>query len=193
MKQTIFGIVLAQVVLYFFGFLYWGLGPYPTLIWKQAKDTAAAAQALREQFPQNGTYLVPSTAGSPEDVDKAMRQGPVAFVHMLRVEGRPQMEPSIMATGFVTNLIVIVLIALLLRRAAPALPTYADRAKFVAFAGFIAAFFIAAFFIDGGEIVWWQMPADWKLYQAGYDFLFWVIAGLILSRFVEPIGRTQPQ
>lgn len=180
MKKTILGIVIAQVVLYFLGFVYWGLGPYPTLIWKQAKDSAVAAQALREQFPQNGTYFVPSTAGKPEDVDHAMRQGPVAFVHMLRVEGRPQMEPSIMATGFLTNLIVIVLIALLLHRVASALPTYADRVKFVAFAGFIAAFFI-----DGGEIVWWQMPADWKLYQAGYDFLFWVIAGLILAKFVN--------
>ena len=188
MKKTILGIVITQVVLYFFGFVYWGLSPYPTLIWKQAKDAAAAAQALREQFPQNGTYLVPSTAGKPEDVDQAMRQGPVAFVHMLRVEGRPQMEPSIMATGFVTNLIVIVLIALLLRRAAPALPTYSDRVKLVAFAGFIAAFFI-----DGGEIIWWQMPAAWKLYQAGYDVLFWLIAGLILARFMESIEKTQPQ
>ena len=36
---------------------------------------------------------------------------------------------------------------------------------------------------------------DWGLspYRAGYDFLFWVIAGLILTRFVEPIGSTQPQ
>ncbi|MBI5759664.1 MAG: hypothetical protein HZA46_14190 [Planctomycetales bacterium] len=181
MKRTVVGIVIAQVVLYFFGFIWWGLGPYPSLIWKQARSDDAAAQALREQFPENGTYLVPSTAGKPEDVDHAMRRGPVAFVHMLRVEGRAAMEPSIMVTGFATNLIVIVLIALLLGRCSTALPTYADRVKFVAFAGFIAAFFI-----DGGEIVWWQMPANWKLYQAGYDFLFWVIAGLILAKFVGP-------
>jgi hypothetical protein len=178
------GIVIAQVVLYFFGFIWWGLGPYPSLIWKQAKNAETAAQALREQFPENGTYFVPSTVGKPEDVDQAMQKGPVAFVHMLRVEGRPSMEPSIMVAGFVTNLIVIVLIALLLGRCSAALPTYADRVKFVAFVGVIAAFFI-----DGGEIVWWQMPANWKLYQAGYDFLFWVIAGLILAKFVGPQSR----
>ncbi len=34
MKKTIIGVVIAQVVLYVFGFLYWGLGPYPTMIWK---------------------------------------------------------------------------------------------------------------------------------------------------------------
>ena len=43
-------------------------------------------------------------------------------------------------------------------------------------------------FIDGGAIVWWQMPADWQRYRAGYDFLFWVIAGLILAKFIdEPV------
>ena len=62
----------------------------------------------------------------------------------------------------------------------PSRSRVADRLKFVALAGFIAAFFI-----DGGEIVWWQMPADWKLYQAGYDFLFWVTAGLILAKFID--------
>lgn len=30
MKKTLLGIVIAQTVLYFFGFVYWGLGPYPT-------------------------------------------------------------------------------------------------------------------------------------------------------------------
>ena len=189
MKRTFIGVVLAQFVLYFFGFLYWGLGPYPSLIWKQAKNADAAAQSLRELFPQNGTYLVPSTVGDPAAVDQAMRKGPVAFVHMLRVDGRPAMDPSIMITGFVTNFIVIVMISLLLKRCSPALPTYADRVKFVAFVGFIAAFFI-----DGGEIVWWQMPADWQLYRAGYDFLFWVIAGLILAKFVstEPTSSPSP-
>ena len=189
MKRTIIGVVVAQFALYFFGFLYWGLGPYPSLIWKQAKNADAAAQALRELFPQNGTYLVPSTVGDPEAVDQAMRKGPVAFVHMLRVEGRPAMDPSIMITGFVTNFIVIVMIALLLKRCSAALPTYTDRVKFVAFVGFIAAFFI-----DGGEIVWWQMPTDWQLYRAGYDFLFWLIAGLILAKFVstEPNSPKSP-
>jgi hypothetical protein len=72
------------------------------------------------------------------------------------------------------------LIALLLRQVSPAFPRYLDRVRFIALTGFVAAFFI-----DGGEIAWWMMPVDWKTYQAVYNFLFWMIAGLILAKFVD--------
>ena len=61
----------------------------------------------------------------------------------------------------------------ILRRVAP-------RVGFVALIGLTAALLC-----DGGDAVWWQIPWSWKLYQAGYDFSFWLIAGLILARFVE--------
>ncbi len=144
--------------------------------------------SMKEQLPLNGTYFLPSTAGDPEAVDKVMRQGPVAMIHMLAVNGRPAVDPTIMAAGFVFNLVSIVLIAILLRSVLSALPTYSDRVKFVALAGFIAAFFI-----DGGEVAWWLMPLDWKLYQAVYNILFWLIAGLILAKFVQPAGASSGQ
>ena len=42
MKRCLIGIVLASVVLYAFGFVWWGMGPYQDLIWKQAVDEDAA-------------------------------------------------------------------------------------------------------------------------------------------------------
>src|SRR5580692_2872338 len=62
MKRTIIGVAIACVVLYVYGFLYWGMGPYKTMIWKHTRDDAAAGAALREYFPENGIYLVPGFA-----------------------------------------------------------------------------------------------------------------------------------
>ena len=46
MGRTFIGIAIASVVLYVWGFLYWGLGPWPTMIWHQAADDVAAGEAL---------------------------------------------------------------------------------------------------------------------------------------------------
>jgi hypothetical protein len=181
MARLIPGVIVAAIVLYLFGFVYWGMGPYGTLIWKHAADDEAAGAALVAHFPENGTYFVPGADQDQETVKGRFEKGPVAFVHMLAVEGRPQVDASIMIGGFVLNLLAIVLIAALLKIAAPALPTYAARVGFVALAGATAALFI-----EGNEAVWWQITWQWKLYQAVYDVAFWIIAGMILAAFIGP-------
>lgn len=179
MKKAILGVIIASVVLYLWGFIYWGFGPYRTLIWNQSQDDAKAGQALVEQFPTNGTYFVPGAAHDQATAEGLYENGPVAFVHMISVSGRPMFDPSIMAQGFILNLVVIVLIAFLLKQAIPALPTYFDRAKFSAIAGLTAAVLI-----DCGDAVWWQIDWPWMLYNAFYHFSAWLIAGLILAHFI---------
>jgi len=190
MARLIVGVIVAAVVLYLFGFVYWGMGPYAGAIWKHAANDEAAGAALAKHFPENGTYYVPAHNQEPKTVARLFDEGPVAFVHMLAVDGRPQLDPSIMIGGFFLNLLAIIMIAALLKVAAPALPTYAARVGFVALAG--AA---ATIFIEGNEIVWWQITWQWKLYQAVYDVGFWIIAGVILSAFIGTISddHTAPE
>lgn len=51
MKRMIVGIVIASIVLYAWGFIFWGLGPLRTMIWNQSMDDVEAGQALLENFP----------------------------------------------------------------------------------------------------------------------------------------------
>jgi hypothetical protein len=180
-KRTVLGVAIACVALYLLGFAFWGFGPYRTLIWKQPSSPRDAATALRTHFPANGTYYIPPFGQDAELVEQGFRDGPVAMVHMIAVGGRPSFAPAVMAIGFVLNLIVVTLIAMLLSRAAPALPTYGRRFGFVLLAGLAATILI-----DGGDIVWWMIDWRWKLYQAFYDFSFWAIAGAILAKFIAP-------
>lgn len=140
MKRVLLGIVIASVVLYLFGFLWWGGAlPYATAIWKQPVEQETARVALRTHFPDNGAYFVPGVNEDQAAAEKLTAEGPVAFVHILAANGRPLLDPRIMVGGFILNLAAIVLITLLLQRAAPALPRYSQRVGFAALAGFAAA------------------------------------------------------
>ena len=78
-QRAVLAIVVAAVVLYVWGFLVWGVVPYPAVIWKQPVDEEAARKALREQFPEPGTYVVPRAGHDEATKEAPFKQGPVAM------------------------------------------------------------------------------------------------------------------
>ncbi len=188
MKKTYIGVAITIIVLWFWGFAYWGFGPYGNVIWNKAADDVAAGEALRQHFPENGTYYVPAfpsenTDAEMDRVENLFKSGPVAFVHMLRVDGRDMMDMGMMVQGFILNAVVIVLITVILTMLSAALPSYADRMKLVALVGLTSVLLI-----DFGQAVWWGIDWPWKLYQAFYNFSVWIVCGLILAKFIESPG-----
>jgi hypothetical protein len=181
MVRTALGVIVASIVIYAWGFAYWGFGPYRTLIWKQAENDELAGQALTTHFTDRGTYFVPSFNADQQKTVELMEKGPVAMVHMLAPQGHPAFDPIVMGQGFVLNLVVVILVAVLLHNITPSMPTYLGRVGLVILAGLIASLLI-----DGGDIVWWRIPWEWKLYQAAYNVSVWVIAGAILAAFIRP-------
>jgi hypothetical protein len=179
MARTIVGIVVASVVLYFWGFVVWGLVPFQQFVWKAAKDDRAAGAALAEQFPERGAYFVPSATHDEQTAEELYGRGPIAMVHMISLTGRPMADASIMVKGFFLNVAGVVLIAWLLRVAA--LPTYSRRLLLVFVAGLTATVLI-----DFGDAVWWGTSWIWKLYQGFYSLSAYVVAGSVLAGFIKP-------
>jgi hypothetical protein len=178
-KRTILGIVLATIVLYFWGFLYWGLNPLPYQALRRSTDTAAAGEALRKFFPENGTYLFPAMYADEAEAEKMYSAGPVGILQMTSVDGRPAFDPRIMLNGFLVNTIVVCLIAVVLRTAITALPTYGSRVKFAALIGLACAFLA-----DIGEVAWWDVGLAWNVHKAIYTVSAWVVTALVLAKFV---------
>jgi hypothetical protein len=178
-KRTALGVALATLAMFVWGMAYWGANPLPYRTWKAAVDDETAQGTLRQQFPEVGTYFVPSLRADPETLARRYRAGPVGFVHITS-QGRPVHDTSIMAKGFIVDLLSTLALAGLLRMAAPALLTYRRRVLFAALAGVGAALLI-----DGGDVAWWSMPWEWKLHQAAYDATAWWVAGLVLARFID--------
>ena len=174
------GVILASIAVFVWGFVYWAANPLPYSAWKQTEDDAAAGQAILEHFPESGTYFLPGIYNDEETMTRLHEAGPIAMIHLSR-EGGPVMRPLVLVKGFLLNLVTVILAALLLRLALPASASYADGVKLAALTGLAAAVFI-----DFGDVVWWYGSWDWKLHMAIYHVSFWLVAGLILAKFIRP-------
>ena len=182
MKQAILGVLVATIVLYLWGFVYWGASTVPYYAWEQAPDDRAAGAALLEHFPESGVYYMPGNDHPMEERNQLFEQGPTGFVILDR-DGRPAFDTSIMIGGLILNAIVVAVLAMLLQITLPAAPTYIQRLRIVTYAG--AA---GVFLINFGDVVWWAIPMGWVVAQAVYNFTGVVIAGAILARFIKPSG-----
>ena len=72
---------LASLALFFFGFLFWDLNPLPYQSWIKPTDESGAMEALRNHFPERGTYFCPSFDADPKVTDEKFRKGPLAFFY----------------------------------------------------------------------------------------------------------------
>ncbi len=184
MKKLVIGIIAASIAVFMFGFLFWGATQLPYRAWKRTPDDVAAGQALRQHFPEAGTYYVPGMHHDDQTLTELYEKGPLAFVHVTSTEGRPVFDRTIMIKGFLHNALVVVLIAILMQMALPALDSYAKRVRFTAFTGLVAVVLI-----NFGETVWWQLPMAWQMQLAMYNFGFFLVAGLVLAYFIRPKER----
>lgn len=178
MNRTILGVISATVVMYVWGFLFWGASSVPYLAWEQAPDDRAAGAALLEHFPESGVYYMPGNDHPTEVRNELFEQGPTGFVILDR-DGRPAFDSSIMVAGLVLNGVVVAVLAVLLNLSAAA--SYAARMRVVAVA---AAF--AVLLVNFGDVVWWAIPLGWVVVQAVYNFSAVLVAGAVLARFVAP-------
>lgn len=174
-KRSAVAIVAASVATFFWGFLYWGVNPLPYQSWLQPKDEPAAREALKRHFPENGTYTVPHMEHEQEELARLYEEGPVVFVHMAAVDGRPVMDPTIMIGGFLLNLVCVLMLAFVFRLAAR------ERSLFetVRFGAAVGVF--AALLVDFGDVIWWGVGAEWSLHKALYHITFCIVAALVLG------------
>ena len=187
MLRQLGGVVLAAVVLFIWGFVYWGVSAVPYSAWSHAADDTAAQQALRTHFPRTGTYYVPdvrSSAARPAAASGA--DGPNVMLHV-RYDAPPPGDAAELARGFVVNLIFAGALALLMYRVRSASRTYAGRLGVALWAGVAGVVLI-----DGGDWAWWGTTMQWKLFQAFYDFSAFVLAGAVLAAFIRgEVRRTR--
>ncbi len=181
MKRAILGVVLATVVLFLYGSLFWGVNPLPCSAWQQTNGDEAAGMALREHFPTPGTYYLPGRYNDEETLNRLYTTGPVALLHIAALDGLPMIEPSIMGKGLLLNLAMVLILAAILRSALPVLPTYGSKVKLAALIGLAAAVLI-----DGGQAVWWRVSVSWQMHLFLYDLTAFVVAALVLAPFIRP-------
>ena len=177
MKKAI-AILAAAFAVYIWGFLFWGASTLPYQVWERAADDPAAQQAVRQHFPRNGFYAIPSVQHDAATLETLATTGPTAFVVVTAADGRPPMVPSVMILGFLQMILVAALVAALLSCIGGAL-TFGRKVQLTLLVGVISA--AQSQFADA---IWWMYPWDWKLILCLYELGAFFIMGVILAKML---------
>jgi hypothetical protein len=180
MKRHALGVFLASLALFVWGAVFW-MSPLPYGLFGKTADDGAAGQALLRHFPDSATYVLPGMYNPPDRLEALTKAGPIATVHIRRA-GSDTMSPATLGLGFMHELAVVTLLAILLHRVRESLPVYRSRVKFVTAAGVASAAF--------GNLampIWWQHPWPFYLINSVYEVVAWFLVGLVLARFIRPV------
>ena len=170
MVKVTAGIVLTAVVLFIFGFLYWGISPLPYTALNSAADQEAALVDIKRHFPDTGAYMVPAAANM-----ELLAKGSQAVVYVDHEVPASQPDLQAMALGFVHNVLMALVVFLLLRHQ-EGMSQHLRTGALVGLAAVVV--------IEGSDTLWWLYPLSWKIHGVVYHFLCFVLAAALLSKFM---------
>jgi hypothetical protein len=180
MKRVILGSVVGAVLMFFWGFFYWGLSSFPYQVMAPAPNQEALAKTINDALPASGVYLLPHPkVGSPEQSQALMKAGPLMQINIEK-QGVDPMDPSVFGFGFLHMLLSTFLMALVLRMAAPARAGFGARFQIAALAGLAAACYS-----NLGKPIWWHQTWGYHVLNFGFDLGSWLLAALALAWFVR--------
>ena len=108
-----------------------------------------------------------------------MKRGPTVEVH-IRKESIAAMDPAVLVRGYLHELVVALLLTIMLCGLEKSFERWTCRVKFCAFLGLL---------VGVGQLsgaIWWGHAWGWTIATAFFDFVMFVIAGLVLAKFVTP-------
>ena len=181
MKKFVLAPVLAALAMFVWGFIYWGTPhhvPYKALA--TVPDAGATAEAIGKLLPVSGAYLLPSPVLGEDKMNELAKRGPSVEVHITK-EGYGAAEMGkIMALGYAHVFVIALLLTVMLCGLEKAFERWTCRVKFCAALGLLVAI------CDLGSAIWWHHAWGWTLALSFYDFMMYLIAGLVLAKFVTP-------
>lgn len=180
MKAILLGSLLAAAAIYLWGVVFWTVSPLPQRVARTTQNPVAAEAAFVEHFPEPGVYRLP---GLDDDEYAGLHADDVIAIFPVNIADRLDKPGGTLAIGFLHALVAMLLMSLLMRLVGDALGSYGDRVVFVLLAGIVVAFWGRL-----AGVVWWSLPLPWQVWSAVYDVSTWLVAGLVLARFVVPTG-----
>lgn len=181
MKQLVIGSVVAAVAMFFWGFLVWGVSPFPYQVLKPVADVPALQDALKGALPESGVYLFPHPSqGTEREIQERLAHG--GFGRVVFVREGATMGGGTFGLGYLHNLVTAFLLALLVRSAGGG--SYGARFGTVFLAGLAGAIYS-----NLGKPIWYFDPWGAHVLDFAYDLSSYVVAGLVLAKFVKAAGR----
>ena len=187
MIRYLIGSLVSAMVLFFWGFVFWGLSPIPYMFMHRFNDQGEVAKTLERNAPESGAYYLPfpgdAKSTDPEVVKSLQensRKGPLVEVQYNK-DGVEMDSPVGYAVGFGQILLSCLLVGLLLWMALPNLKAYPARVLFVFLAGVFASAAITL-----AEPIWFHHPWQGVVNVAVHHLVGWLLAGLVMGLVMRP-------
>ena len=182
MKGVVLGSVIGGVVVFVWGFLFWGVLPFSKNAVVGVDDQVSLQAQLDAHLDQTGVYMVPFSSDPSDAEFQALHsKGPIATIYY-RAEGSEPMAPSTFFMGYLHEVIVLFVMGLMLKLANIA--GFGSR-FIVVFLGGVAG---SAFASMAGPI-WWLEPWNKAVIDLIYQIFSWLFGALVMAAMVQPAGR----
>jgi hypothetical protein len=177
MRSIAVGGIIAALVMFFLGFLFYGVLGMMMYAPLEADDAATVQAVLGSNLPATGSYMVPPDEG-------AWMVGPSAVIDYVAAGGAPSM-PMAMGMGYVHFLLSALLFGYGLRAVGG---DFGRQARVVLWFGFGAAVFMHI-----GDPIWYGFAWRRSLFEFGADAVMMIAGGLVLARwFTSTSAATAP-
>ena len=182
MKGLLLGAVLGALLIFVWGFVFWGIGPGTGSAISPVPEQETLRATLKATLPDSGVYMLPYSEDPTDTTYQTLHtQGPIATI-FYREEGSEPMAPGTMVLGYLHEVLVLLIMGLALKLAG--LGSYGARFGVVLLAGLAGSVFAQL----AGPI-WWLQPRDMAMMNLLYEAVAWLLGALVLAACVKPVGR----
>lgn len=187
MLKMALGSCVAAIAMFVTGFLFYAT-PLQGIAFSAVDDAKGAAiqGALADNLSASGTgtYTIPNPSTSDGGVGYI--QGPIATIHYSN-QGYPIADMSVLAWGFLHELIICFLLGWALMGIDRRVPDYISRGKTV-----IMFSLAASAFVHLGNPIWYHHDWTYEIYRFVADAVMLIVAGMILARWFLPVAAEMP-
>jgi hypothetical protein len=180
--RLMLGILLATLAIFVWGAAFW-MNPLPNRLFRETGADVAIQDLMKENMAEDGLYMLPSSHLEKAEMNRLYSRGPIAMIFYHR-EGISGMNMSSLVTSLFHNLFSVIFLALLMMMVRGSIPTYGSKILFAGLAGLGMAFFS-----NLTNSIWFFYPWAYTLTGLLYDVTIWIVAALVLGKFIKPAAE----
>jgi hypothetical protein len=186
MTKVLFAGILGGIVLFVWSFAAWVVLPLHTNTIKPVPNEDAFTNVLRTQIPTKSVYIFPynpGMGGTPEAQSawaQKMERGPSGML-IINPAGTSPVMAGQMVVGMILNIFAALVVAWLLSRSTAANSSYFSRVAFCGMFGIFATFFDYLVMWN-----WMGFPTDFTSAMIVDALISWLLAGMVIARFIKP-------
>ncbi len=178
--RLLVGSLCVAVVIWLWSVLFYVLLPVPYYSMSQTNDDIAAGEALKQHFPESGTYILPGRFSGPDIRARMRSEGPVATVYIQR-DGKPEISALKFIIGTFNSVVIGLLIGVSMLLLKPYTTNYWSHVAIGS--SFGIAYTAYPRFAD---MIWSDFPPGYQLMMIFSDGFSWILMVLVMAWFILP-------